>query len=208
MLSFSFRKVTCSAVLLQGATGPAVLSDAVTKGPHWCPCVSSRRPLRLSTLIDNEGSVCTMKPLDVWMRARFLISNWVRVGVRWVSVCCGGWPRSSSVWARWDSTFRDVTVSQYMGPASVSYTLPACCCVYLSSLLSRKSWIWNQKWLVLQPVHSVALSTPNIKDTAPGYTGLFLYSPHVDSAEPLLVMTALLFENLIWMEVGNPYFTI
>lgn len=43
----------------------------------------------------------------------------------------------------------------------------------------RMSWIWNQKWLVLQPVHSAAQSSPNIKDAAPGYKGLFVYSPHV-----------------------------
>lgn len=135
-----------------------------------------------------------MKPLYLWMLARFLIL---------ICVCgcemsqCLLW-RVTSLFlslSKMRSDFLDVTVSIW---ALLPSAIPSLLVLFIFPHSSRKSWIWNQKWLVLQPVHSVAQSSPNIKDTAPGYTGLFLYSPHVFpelTSKPLLMMTTLFWES-------------
>ena len=147
---------------------------------------------------------CSYNKAIRYLHARFLISNCVHVGVRWVSVCCGGWPCSSPVWARWDLTFWMWWLVYGLSFHQL-YTPLLSCYIYLFVFFSRKLWIWNPKWLVLQPVYSAAQSSQNIKDTAPGYRGLFLYSTHVFPEQTSLNS---FLDSLIWMEVGNPSLTI
>lgn len=170
-LSLFFRKVTCFAVCC-GLLQPGCLEDTITKALPVSLCVLMR-PLRMCTLRDNQGSFCTMKPLDPWMQATFLIS---------ICVCECGCEMSQCLLRRMTSLFLslskmrfdflDVTVGTVYGH-SFHWPCSPCLLFYLFFLTPLGSHEYEIR-------SGLCCSQLTQRHSHPQVTpGLFPYSPHV-----------------------------
>lgn len=158
---------------------------SVQRAPSWCPPVSLQRSWGCAHLT----SISTIKAVDIWKLANVPILTCVRACGCEMSQCL--LRRMTSLILSLRKTgfdFLDVTV---YGPSFHQLYSPCLLFCLFSSLLSpQKSWIWNQKWLVLQPVHSLGSAIPIYKRHSPGLhrlSPLFTtWISRADFSEPLL----------------------
>lgn len=172
------------------------------KARHPCPgvsfwCIRGCAHLKLSqtafVLWSQDFSECR----------EYFLFQFLSVGVRWVSIAAED--DLALLWKR-RFDFGDVTVC-IPSPASIS-SIPSaccCCCMFIFIFFPQSLEVMNTKSDIACVGASSLDTVKNIKGTSPSYNSLL----HLYFLSRFCWTCAhSLFENLIWMEGGNPELTI